>query len=82
MFSVYLKRLRNRRAFQQLAPEVNEFLRTAPVRINKRVGYALVVLGVAILLLNSLAPYKQLSWRARMRAMKEGHTEVFEPSEK
>jgi hypothetical protein len=82
MFSVYLKRLRNRRAFRQLAPEVNEFLRTAPVRINKRVGYALVVLGVAFLLLNSLAPYKQLSLRARMRAMTEGHTEVFEPSEK
>src|SRR5262245_2155072 len=40
MFSVYLKRLRNRRAFRQLAPEVNEFLRTAPVRINKRAGYA------------------------------------------
>jgi hypothetical protein len=82
MFSVYLKRLRNRRAFRQLAPEVNEFLRTAPVRINKRVGYALVVLGVAFLLFNSLVTYKQLSWRASMRAMEEGHTEVFEPSEK
>ena|SRR5215510_1417783 len=82
MFSVYLKRLRNRRAFRQLAPEVKEFLRTAPVRINKRVGYALVVLGVAFLLFNSLLTYKQLSLRARMRAMEEGHAEVFEPSEK
>jgi hypothetical protein len=82
MFSVYLKRLRNRRAFRQLAPEVNGFLRTAPVRINKRVGYALVVLGVAFLLFNSLVTYKQLSLRASMRAMEEGHTEVFEPSEK
>jgi hypothetical protein len=82
MFSVYLKRLRNRRAFRQLAPEVNEFLRTAPVRINKRVGYALVVLGVAFLLINSLVTYKRLSLRARMRAMEEGHTEVFKPSEK
>src|SRR5262247_4147172 len=31
MFSVYLKRLRNRRAFLQLAPEVKEFFKTAPV---------------------------------------------------
>jgi hypothetical protein len=82
MFSVHLKRLRNRRAFRQLAPEVKEFLRTAPVRINKRAGYALVVLGVAFLLVNSLATYKKLSLRARIRAMEEGHTEVFEPSEK
>jgi hypothetical protein len=82
MFSVYLKRLRNRRAFRQLAPEVNEFLRTAPVRINKRVGYALVVFGVAFLLINSLVTYKRLSLRTRMRAMEEGHTEVFKPSEK
>src|SRR5215510_1272369 len=82
IFSVYLTRLRNRRAIRYLAPEVNEFLRTAPVRINKRVGYALVVFGVAFLLFNSLVTYKQLSLRARMSAMKEGHTEVFKPSEK
>ena len=82
MFSVHLKRLRNRRAFRQLAPELNEFLRTAPVRINKRVGYTLVMIGVAFLLLNSWLTYDQLSLRARMRAMEEGHTEFPEPSEK
>ena len=82
MFSVDLKRLRNRRAFQQMAPEVNEFLRTAPVRINKRVGYALVVIGVAFLLLDSLVTYERVSLRARMRSMDEAHTKFFEPSEK
>jgi hypothetical protein len=82
MYSVYLKRLRNRRAFRQLAPEVKEFFRTAPVRINKRLGYALVVIGVAFLLLDSLVTYEQLSLRARMRSLDEAHTKFFEPSEK
>jgi hypothetical protein len=82
MYSVYLKRLRNRRAFRQLAPEVKEFLRTAPVRLNKHVGYALVVLGVAFLLLDSLVTYEKLSLRARMRSLDEAHTKFFEPSEK
>lgn len=71
MFSVHFKRVGGRRAFRQLAPEVKEFFRTAPVRINKHVGYALVVIGVAFLLLDSLATYKQLSSRARMRALEE-----------
>ena len=82
IYSVYLKRLRNRRAFRQLAPEVKEFLRTAPVGINKRLGYALVVIGVAFLLLDSLVTYERLSLRARMRSLDEAHTKFFEPSEK
>jgi hypothetical protein len=72
MFSVYLKRLRGRRAFfRQLAPEINESFRTTSVRINKRAGYALVVIGVVFLLFHSLLTYERLSLRARMRALEE-----------
>jgi hypothetical protein len=86
VFFLRFKRLRGLRAMRQLArqlaPEVNEFFRTAPVRINKRLGYALVVIGVAFLLLDSLVTYEQLSLRARMRSLDEAHTKFFEPSEK
>ena|SRR5262245_9503968 len=78
MFSVYLKRLRNRRAFRQLAPEVNEFLRTAPVRINKRVGYALVVIGAVILMAGSWLTYERLSLQAKIKA----DTEFFKSRRK
>ncbi|MBO0859322.1 MAG: hypothetical protein J2P21_12745 [Chloracidobacterium sp.] len=81
-----LKRFRGLRALRQLWPqltmEVNDFLSNAPVRINKRFGYALVVIGVAFLLLYSWLTYERSSLRASMRAMEAGHTEVFEPSEK
>jgi hypothetical protein len=79
MFSVHLKRFRGRRAFRELAPEIKEFFRTAPVRINKRAGYAIVVIGVAFLLFQSLLTYKRLTLRAEMRAMEE---EFSKPSEK
>jgi hypothetical protein len=86
MFFLRFKRFRGLRAMRQLArqlaPEVKEFFRTAPVRINKRLGYALVVIGVAFLLLDSLVTYEQLSLRARMRSLDEAHTKFFEPSEK
>jgi hypothetical protein len=86
MFSLGFRRFRGLHAMRQLArqlpPEVKEFFKTAPVRINKRLGYTLVVIGVAFLLLNSLVTYKQLSLRARMRSLDEAHTEFFEPSEK
>ncbi|HEU0175248.1 MAG TPA: hypothetical protein VFV58_13385 [Blastocatellia bacterium] len=65
MFYLRFKRFRGLRAMRllarQLAPEVKEFFRTAPVRINKRVGYALVAIGVAFLLFDSLVTYEQLS---------------------
>ncbi|HEU0184660.1 MAG TPA: hypothetical protein VFS27_05055 [Blastocatellia bacterium] len=86
VFFLRFKRLRGLRAMRQLArqldPEVKEFFKTAPVRINKRLGYALVVIGVAFLLLDSLVTYERLSLRARMRSLDEAHTEFFEPSEK
>ena len=78
MYSVYLKRLRNRRAFRQLAPEVKEFLRTAPVRINKRVGYALVVIGAVILMAGSWLTYERLSLQAKIKA----DTEFFKSRRK
>lgn len=86
VFFLRFKRFRGLRAMRQLtrqlAPEIKEFFKTAPVRINKRLGYALVVIGVAVLLFVSLMTYKQLSLRARMRSLDEAHTEFFEPSEK
>jgi len=82
MFFLRLKRFGNRRAIRQLAADVNEFFKTAPVLINRRVSYALVVTGAVILLLGSWVTYEQLSLRARMRAMRESHTEFFRPSEK
>jgi hypothetical protein len=86
MFFLRFKRFRGLRAMRQLArqltPEVKEFFRTAPVRINKRAGYALVVIGVAFLLFDSLLTYKQLSLRARMRALDEKYKQFSKPSEK
>ena len=82
IFFLRLKRLSGLRAMRQLTPEINEFFRTAPVRINKRVSYALVVMGVAFLLFDFLVTYEQLSLRARMRALHEVHAEFFRPSEK
>ncbi|HEY8459274.1 MAG TPA: hypothetical protein VIM99_02780, partial [Blastocatellia bacterium] len=86
MFFLGFKRFRGLRAIRRLArrlaPEIKEFFRTAPARINKRAGYALVVIGVAFLLLDSVATYKRLSLRARMRALDEVHAEFSKPSEK
>jgi hypothetical protein len=82
MFSVHLKRFGGRRAFRELAPEIKDFFKTAPVRINKRAGYALVVIGVAFLLFESLLTYKRLSLRAKMRALDEEYTQFSKPSEK
>jgi hypothetical protein len=83
MFFLRFKRFRGLRAMRQLArqltPEVKDFFRTAPVRINKRVGYALVVTGVAFLLFYSLLTYDRLTLRARMRAL---DAEFSRPSEK
>jgi hypothetical protein len=82
-FSINLKRIRNRRAFRQLASELKVFFRTAPVRKNKRDGYLLVVVGVAYLIFHSQLTYYQLSLRAQMSAMEEEvRKEVLEPSEK
>src|SRR5262249_47349123 len=77
MFFLRLKRFGNRRAIRQLAAEVNEFFRTAPVRTNRRVSYALVVIGAAILLSGSWLTYERLSIQARMRAMREAHMKIF-----
>jgi hypothetical protein len=86
VFFLRFKRFRGLRAMlqlaRQLAPEVKEFFKTAPVRINKRLGYALVLIGVAFLLLDSLVTYERLSLRARMTSLDEAHTEFFAPSEK
>ncbi|HEY7184791.1 MAG TPA: hypothetical protein VIC84_25365, partial [Blastocatellia bacterium] len=47
IFFLRLKRFGNRRAIRRLAAEVNDFYKTAPVRTNRRVSYALIVIGAA-----------------------------------
>ena len=64
MFFLRLIRLGNRHAIRQLAAGVNGFFRTAPVRTNKRVSYALVVIGATLLLFDSWVTYERLSLRA------------------
>jgi hypothetical protein len=73
MFSVHFKKSRNRRAFRQLAAEVNDFFKTAPVRTNRRVSYALIVIGAAFLLVGSWLTYERLSFQTEMRSMREAH---------
>jgi hypothetical protein len=82
VFALRLKRLSNRRAIRQLAAELNDFFRTAPVRTNRRVSYSLVVIGAVLLLLGSWLTYERLSLRAKMRAPREARTEFFKSPEK
>ena len=73
IFFLRLKRFGNRRAIRQLAAEVNDFFKTAPVRTNRRVSYALIVIGAAFLLVGSWLTYERLSFQAEMRSMRETH---------
>jgi hypothetical protein len=82
IFTLHLKRLRNRRAIRQLVTEINDFFRTAPAQINKRLGYGFVVIGAVFLLFYSWLTYKQFSLQAKMRATRETHQNSFRSSEK
>jgi hypothetical protein len=78
MFVLRLKKFGNRRAIRQLAVELNDFFRTAPARTNRRVSYALVVIGAVILLAGSWLTYERLSFQAKFKA----DAEFFKSSEK
>jgi len=82
MFNLRLKRFGNRRAIRQLAAEVEDFFKTAPVRTNRRISYALVVFGAALLLSGSWLTYERLSLHAKIRAPREAHPEFFRSPEK
>ena len=82
MFNLRLKRFGNRRAIRQLAAEVEDFFKTAPVRTNRRLGYGLVVFGAMFLLVGSWLTYIQLSLQANMRVTREAHQNFFKSSEK
>ena len=82
MFALRLKKFGGRRANRQLAAEINDFFRTTPAQINKRLGYGLVVTGAVFLLIGSWLTYKQLSLQAKMRDTREAHQNFIRSSEK
>jgi len=81
MFNLRLKRFSNRRVIRQLAAEIEDFFKTAPVRTNRRVSYVLVVVGAALLLSGSWVTYDRLSIHAEMYRYK-AHPELFRSPEK
>jgi hypothetical protein len=82
MINLRLKRFGNRRVIRLLAAEVEDFFRTAPVRTNRSISYALVVFGSVLLLFGSWLTYERLSLHAKMRAPREAHPELFRSPEK
>jgi hypothetical protein len=82
IFVLRLKKFGNRHAIRQLAAEIDDFFRTAPARTNRRVSYALVVIGATLLLVGSWLTYERLSFHAKMRAPHETHSEFFKSPEK
>jgi len=81
MFNLRLKRFSNRRAIRQLAAEIEDFFRTAPVRTNRHVSYALVVVGAMFLLSGAWLTYERLSIHAEMYRY-VAHPESFKSPEK
>jgi hypothetical protein len=69
MFVLRPKKFGGRRVIRQLAAEINDFFRNAPARINRRFGYAFVVIGAVILLFGSWLIYERLSLEAKMRSI-------------
>jgi hypothetical protein len=77
MFPLRLKRFGDRRPIRQLAAEINEVFRTAPVRTNRRLSYTIIMIGAASLLIGSWLTYQRLSLHAKMRVTREAHSEFF-----
>jgi len=69
LFNFRLKRSGDRSTLRQLAAEIDEFFRNASARINRRFGYALIVIGAVILLFGSWLIYERLSLEAKMRSI-------------
>jgi hypothetical protein len=82
IYVLRFKRFGNRPATRQLAVEIKDYFRTAPVRTNRRVSYALVVFGGALLLFGFWMTYERLSLQAKMRATGAAHTEFIKQSDK
>jgi hypothetical protein len=66
MFTLRPKKFGNRREIRQLAAEIDDFYRSAPAQPNRRIGYALVVIGAALLIFGSWLTYAQLSLESKM----------------
>jgi hypothetical protein len=82
MFALRPKKFGNRHEIRQLAVEIDGFFRTVPAQTNRRLSYALVVIGAAILLLGSGLTYARLSLESKMRATRGAHTGFFKSPEK